>query len=295
LGRRGASRLVDYLVDWATGVPLLVVCTARPELLARRSGWGGGKVNSSTILLAPLSEEETTALVHALLGRSAIEAGLQARLLEHAGGNPLYAEEFTRMLNERPGDAVLPETVQGLIAARLDTLPRDAKELLCDAAVIGRAFWLGALGPERWTLEERLHDLERAEFVRRERRSSVAGEIEYSFRHALMRDVAYEQIPKAQRAGKHLGTAGWIESLGRPDDHAEMLAHHYRAVLEYARATGGETAHSPSGRATRSGRRVSARSRCTPSAGLRTSTSARSICRTRLLRSSSSATAGRSR
>ena len=231
---------VDYLVDWATGVPLLVVCTARPELLARRTGWGGGRVNSSTIQLAPLSEEETAALVHALLGRSAIEADLQARLLEHAGGNPLYAEEFTRMLTERPQEAVLPETVQGLIASRLDTLPREQKELLCDAAVVGRAFWLGALGAERWTLEERLHALERAEFVRRERRSAVAGEVEYSFRHALIRDVAYEQIPRAQRAEKHQRAAEWIESLGRAEDHAEMLAHHYGSALEYARATGAD-------------------------------------------------------
>ncbi len=229
---------VDHLVDWATGVPLLVVCTARPELLVRRASWGGGRINSSTTQLAPLSEEETAALVHALLGRSAIEAPLQERLLEHAGGNPLYAEEFTRMLSERPEEAVLPETVQGLIAARLDTLPREQKELLCDAAVIGRAFWLGALGAERWTLEERLHALERAEFVRRERRSAVAGEVEYSFRHALMRDVAYEQIPRALRAEKHQRTAEWIESLGRPEDNAEMLAHHYGSALEYARATG---------------------------------------------------------
>jgi class 3 adenylate cyclase/tetratricopeptide (TPR) repeat protein len=232
---------VDYLAEWASAIPLLILCTARPELLTRRVGWGGGKVNSSTILLSPLAEEETTALVHALLGRPVIEAELQSRLLEHAGGNPLYAEEFTRMLSERPGETVLPETVQGLIAARLDTVAREDKELLCDASVIGRGFWLGALGHERWKLEERLHRLERAEFVRRERRSSVAGEIEYSFRHALMRDVAYEQIPRAQRAGKHLRTAEWIESLGRPEDHAEMLAHHYGAALEYARATGGET------------------------------------------------------
>ena len=234
----GLLDFVDYLVGWASGVALLVLCTARPELLARRPAWGGGKVNAATIQLAPLSEDETASLVHALLGRSAIDVDLQARLLEHAGGNPLYAEEFTRMLNERPGETVLPETVQGLIAARLDTLPREEKELLSDAAVIGRAFWLGALGPERWTLEERLHSLERAEFVRRERRSTVAGEIEYSFRHALMRDVAYEQIPRAQRAEKHRRTADWIESLGRAEDHAEMLAHHNGAALDYARVTG---------------------------------------------------------
>ena len=232
---------VDYVADWAGHVPLLIVCTARPELLTRRADWGGGKVNSSTILLSPLDDEETATLVHALLGRSVLDADLQSRLLEHAGGNPLYAEEFTRMLSERPGSSLVPETVQGLIAARLDTLDREDKELLSDAAVVGRSFWLGALGHERWKLEERLHRLERAEFVRRERRSAVAGEVELSFRHALMRDVAYEQIPRAQRAEKHLRTAEWIESLGRPDDHAEMLAHHYGATLEYASATGGDT------------------------------------------------------
>ena len=99
---------VDYLVEWASGVPILVLATARPELLSRRPGWGGGKVNSSTLLLSPLTNEETTRLLHALLGRSALDADLQTRLLEHAGGNPLYAEEFTRMLVVRPDEVVLP-------------------------------------------------------------------------------------------------------------------------------------------------------------------------------------------
>jgi predicted ATPase len=124
------------------------------------------------------------------------------------------------------------------IAARLDTLPAEEKELLQDAAVIGRTFWLGALGRERWTLEERLHSLARKEFVTRSRRSSVAGEDEYAFRHALVRDVAYEQIPRAARVDKHRTAAEWMESLGRPEDHAEMLAHHYASAIEYARATG---------------------------------------------------------
>ena len=230
---------VDYLVEWASGVPLLALCTARPELLTRRAEWGGGKVNSSTILVSPLSENETASLVHELLGQAAIEAGLQARLLDHAGGNPLYAEEFTRMLLERPGSTVVPENVQGMIAARLDTLPVEEKELLQDAAVIGRVFWLGALGGDRWTLEERLHSLGRKEFVTRNRRSSVAGESEYVFRHALVRDVAYEQIPRAARADKHLAAAGWIESLGRVENNAEMLAHHYLRALELGRAVDG--------------------------------------------------------
>ena len=229
---------VDHLVDWATGVPLLALATARPELLTRRPGWGGGKVNSLTLLLSPLTDEETAALVHALLGRSAIEADLQAHLLEHAGGNPLYAEEFVRMVTSRPSEGVLPETVQGIIAARLDTLPHEEKELLQDAAVIGRSFWIGALGRERWTLEERLHSLERKGFVGRQRRSLVAGESEYAFLHALVREVAYEQIPRARRTDMHRAAAEWIESLGRPEDHAEMLAHHYAAALDNARASG---------------------------------------------------------
>jgi class 3 adenylate cyclase/tetratricopeptide (TPR) repeat protein len=229
---------VDYLVDWASGVPLLVLGTARPELLARQPGWGGGKANSSTIQLSALSEEETARLLHALLGSSVVDADLQARLLDHAGGNPLYAEEFTRMLTSRPGDVVLPETVQGIIAARLDTLPGEEKELLQEAAAMGRTFWLGALGGERWALEDRLHSLERKEFVRRERRSAVAGETEYSFRHALVREVTYEQIPRAQRADKHRAAAVWIESLGRIEDHAELLAHHYLRALELSRAAG---------------------------------------------------------
>jgi class 3 adenylate cyclase/tetratricopeptide (TPR) repeat protein len=227
---------VDYLVDWATGVPLLVLCTARPELLTRKPGWGGGKPNSSTLQLSALSDEETASLLHALLGQPALDADLQSRLLEHAGGNPLYAEEFIRMLTSRPEAAVLPETVQGIIAARLDTLPAEEKKLLQDAAVVGRVFWLGALGRERWTLEERLHALARKGFVVRQRRSAVAGESEFAFRHALVRDVAYEQIPRAQRVDKHLTTADWIESLGRPEDHAEMLAHHYGSATGYARA-----------------------------------------------------------
>src|SRR6188474_1101269 len=97
---------VDYVADWAGHVPLLIVCTARPELLTRRVDWGGGKVNSSTTLLSPLDDEETATLVHALLGRPVLDAELQSRLLEHAGGNPLYAEEFTRMLSERPGSSL---------------------------------------------------------------------------------------------------------------------------------------------------------------------------------------------
>ena len=230
----GLLDFVDHLVDWATRVPLLVVGTARPELLARRSAWGGGKTNALTLSLAPLSGVETAELVHGLLDQAAIPADIQATLLERAGGNPLYAEEFVRLLDERANGAALPETVQGIIAARLDVLDREEKELLQDAAVLGRVFWVGGLGQERDAAEAALHRLERREFVQRERRSTVAGETEYAFRHALVREVAYEQIPRAQRGEKHRRVATWLETLGRPDDLAELLAHHYIAVLDYS-------------------------------------------------------------
>jgi class 3 adenylate cyclase/tetratricopeptide (TPR) repeat protein len=235
---------VDHLVDWASGVPLLVLATARPELLDRRPGWGGGKPNATTLSLTPLSDDETAELVHALLESPVLPAATQAALVERAGGNPLYAEEFARLVAEGRDPHDLPEGLQGLIAARLDTLTAEEKALLQDAAVIGRTFWLGSVSmigeSARWSAEERLHALERKEFVRRERRSSVAGEAEYAFRHLLVRDVAYSGIPRTERADKHRQAAEWIESLGRPEDHAEMLAHHYLSALELTRAAGRE-------------------------------------------------------
>jgi tetratricopeptide (TPR) repeat protein len=233
---------VDHLVEWASGVPLLVVGTARPELLTRRPDWGGGKPNALTVSLSPLSDEDTARLLRELLG-AALPAETQVELLGRAGGNPLYAEEFARMLRDRGAGGEIPETVQGLIAARIDLLEPDQKALLQDAAVIGKRFWSGALaslaGIDAAVLERRLHDLERREFVRRERSSSVVEENEYVFRHLLVRDVAYGQIPRADRAAKHLAAGGWFELLGRREDHAEMLAHHYLQALELRAAAGG--------------------------------------------------------
>jgi class 3 adenylate cyclase len=143
----GLLDFVDHLVDWATGVPILVACTARPELLERRPGWGGGKLNAATLSLSPLSEGETAQLFAALLGQPVLEAEVQQRLLAHAGGNPLYAEQYAQMHAER-GDGEelpVPESVQGIIAARLDLLPSKEKHLLQDASVLGKVFWLGGL------------------------------------------------------------------------------------------------------------------------------------------------------
>ena len=242
----GLLAFVDHLVDWASGVPILVLATARPELLEHRSGWGGGKTNATTLSLSPLSDEDTATLIASLFERPVIAAEEQADLLARSGGNPLYAEQYVRMVSERgfqPG-LPMPESIQGIIAARLDALAPEEKALLQDATVVGQVFWDGALaavsGASPGDLDERLHLLERKQFVRRERRSSVADETEYAFLHILVRDVAYGQIPRLERIDKHRRAARWIESLGRSEDRAEMLAHHYSRAFELARAAGAD-------------------------------------------------------
>jgi DNA-binding SARP family transcriptional activator len=237
---------IDYLVEWASGVPLLVLCTARPELLERRPGWGGGKANALTVSLPALTDDETGRLIAALIGRKVMAAEARVALLSRAGGNPLYAEQFARMVIERGvGELPVPETVQGIIAARLDLLEPEQKALLGDAAVAGKVFWLGAVSAisaaDPRAAASTLHALERKGFVRRERESSIEGDAEYAFLHVLVREVAYGQIPRAPRAEKHRSAAEWIEGLGRLEDHAEMLAHHYREALLLARAAGLET------------------------------------------------------
>jgi class 3 adenylate cyclase/tetratricopeptide (TPR) repeat protein len=235
---------VEYLIDWVSGVPLLVICSARPELFERRDGWGGGKRNATTLSLAPLNDDETAGLISSLTERPVMPVETQQALVARAGGNPLYAEQYVRMLAERAdADTLpLPETVQGIISARLDALSGEEKSLLQNAAVIGKVFWLGAvtrLGDvDSRAAERHLHTLERKDFVQRVRRSSVAEQAEYAFLHVLVRDVAYGQIPRAQRAEKHRLAAEWITALGRTEDHAEMLAHHYRSALELRRAAG---------------------------------------------------------
>ncbi len=243
----GLLDFVDHLVEWASGVPLLVLCTGRPELLDRRPGWGGGKLNATTLGLSPLSDADTARLVAELTGQAVLPAETQGALLSRAGGNPLYAEQYARMLAERGSveNMPLPENVQGLIAGRLDLLSAEEKTLLQDAAVIGKVFWPSALAKvgAHDSIDGPLHALERKEFVQRQQRSSVGGENEYAFRHLLVRDVAYGQIPRARRGEAHRRTAEWIESLSeRADDFAEMLAHHYLAALELAEATGEQDA-----------------------------------------------------
>ncbi len=240
----GLLDFVDELVDWLRDVPLLVVASARPELLERRPGWGGGKLNASTIGLAPLSSEHTARLIGRILERMLLPAETQTTLLDRAEGNPLYAEQFAQLYVERGSadELPLPATLQGIVAARLDGLAAEEKGVLQDAAVFGKVFYAGALGMDPEQSAPLLHGLERKGFLTRQRRSSLERETEWSFSHMLLRDVAYSQIPRAERAARHRAAAEWIESLGRLEDHAELLAHHWRSALELAAASGRDSA-----------------------------------------------------
>jgi class 3 adenylate cyclase/tetratricopeptide (TPR) repeat protein len=264
---RADDALLDFvegLVDRDGGqVPVLVLATARPELLERRPGWGA---RGTTIRLEPLSDPDTTGLLATLLAHHGLPTAVDPALLGRVGGNPLFAEEYARLLRDRGGPVAdgptsiprptgglrlsppdpLPTGVHAIVAARLDALPAADKAVLHDAAVLGQVGWLGALaeitGRDREQLEASLDRLEAREFLRRAPASRVAGEVEYGFRHTLVRDVAYGQVLRAQRADKHRRAAAWIEGLApdRAEGRAELLAYHYRAALSFARAAGTE-------------------------------------------------------
>ena len=251
-------QFLKYLIDSSAGIALLVIAAARPELLDRYPGWNVERPNASSITLSPLTYTDTTALIAALLGQPVLPTEVQALLLERAGGNPLYAEEFARLLTDRgllvrdghtvrlsPGQEIpFPETVQALIAARLDLLPLERKALVQDAAVVGKVFWSGALAAigdrDEQALQAELDELERKELIRAAKVSSVEGQTEYAFWHAVVRDVAYAQIPRAGRMRRHRTAAEWLEHLAgeRLADRAEIIAHHYSQAVALARATG---------------------------------------------------------
>ena len=256
----GLLDFIDALVDRAAGVALMVLCSARPELLVRRPGWGGGKANASTLSLSALDDEETAALIAGRLGAGGAAAGPAGRRCCGAQTATRCSPRNTSGCCGTAGsssmddgtwrveavDVDLPASVQGIIAARLDALAPEEKSVLQTAAVIGKVFWLGSVAAigstSTWETEERLHALERKELVRRDQHAAVAGETEYAMRHALVRDVAYGQIPRARRAELHVGAARWIESLAedRAEDRAAMRAYHYTAALDLLRAAGGD-------------------------------------------------------
>ncbi len=221
--------LIEHLAERVKDAPLMIVCLARPELLDIRPGWGGGRLRATAIELEPLAPEESEVLLDELLAERELSLAERRTLLEKTEGNPLFLEETTRMLLEGGASAKrIPDTLQAIIAARIDRLPQSEKRLLQRASVIGRIFWKDAaahLSPDLEDVDPVLDDLLLRDFVTRESRSSISGEQAYRFKHVLIRDVAYAGLAKAARADLHQQVAAWLEER-TGDELLEIRAYH---------------------------------------------------------------------
>jgi class 3 adenylate cyclase/tetratricopeptide (TPR) repeat protein len=239
--------LVEHIGDWSRDAPILLACVARPEFLDARPQWAGGKLNAASVLLEPLGTEESGQLVTNLLSADLAEQA-QTRITEAAEGNPLFLEEFLRMLIDddlltRSGDhwtpttdlatISVPATIQALLAARLDQLDSEDRAVLQRASVIGKVFDAAAvaeLSPKaaQPSIRERLMALLRKELIRPSQEHLADGEA-FRFRHDLIRDAAYASLPKQHRAELHERFAGWLERRvgDRLAEYEEIVGHHF--------------------------------------------------------------------
>jgi predicted ATPase len=243
--------VLDELAERLEG-PVLFVCTARPDLLRERPDWGGGRRGFSSLPLEPLATADSAQLVSLLLDDDPLTEGVARRVLERSEGNPFFVEEVVRHLVDqgllvRRGerwharDAIdrvaTPDTVQGVILARLDLLSAEEKRVAQRAAVVGRTFWEGAVSTlaDVDDIEACLRTLRRREFVVERLASSIAGQREFAFKHVLIRDVAYESLPRRLRGQMHVQTAAWIERTSGEGtvERSELLASHYDAAFSY--------------------------------------------------------------
>jgi class 3 adenylate cyclase/tetratricopeptide (TPR) repeat protein len=249
--------LMEHLADFSRDAPLLLVCLSRQELLDHRPGWGGGKVNATSMLLEPLNEAECDLLMENLLGRARLSEEARDRIVEAAEGNPLFVEEMLSMLIDegllvrQNGDWVptsdlstvtVPPTIQALLAARLEQLEGEERAVIQRASVVGRVFYRGAVAelspePARQAVASHLATLVRRELIRPH--ATEFSDETYRFRHILIRDAAYEAMPKETRADLHERFAVWLEAKAgeRLREYEEFLgyhleqAHRYRAEL----------------------------------------------------------------
>ena len=241
--------MLELLASRTRG-PLVLIATARPEFIESHPGFGAGDV--TVVALRPLTEAQSERLVAELLGDSDPLQALLAEVREKAEGNPFFLEEILQRLidegalvredgrwraTERAASVRLPDTIHGLLAARIDGLPAGEKTVLQQAAVVGRIFWPGSLRSSTNRVEagvtDQLRSLERKGLVTARPTSTIQGETEYIFRHVLIRDVAYASVPKARRAVAHAETGRWIETLAgdRLEEFGELLAYHYATAV----------------------------------------------------------------
>ncbi len=251
--------LIDHLAEWTRDASILLVCLARQELLELRPAWGGGKVAATTIRLEPLSDEESAALIGNLLGSAGLDEGARRRIASAAEGNPLFVEEMLETLIDdgrlvrrnshwEPAgdlsDLAVPPTIQALLAARLERLGAEERSVMERGAVEGKVFHRGAvleLAPEpiRPALGAHLMALVRKELVRPDR-PTFAGEEAFRFRHLLIRDAAYQAMPKETRADLHVRFAAWLERVAgeRFPEYEEIVAYHLEQAYRYREELG---------------------------------------------------------
>jgi class 3 adenylate cyclase/tetratricopeptide (TPR) repeat protein len=238
--------LLTKLTDALSDTSVLTICTARPEFFDSRDAWGGGVRDSASIRLSPLPETESVQLVEALVGAGGLPRELTRRIVARAEGNPFYVEEILQMLIDREAiardngswsmqehvdEVELPDSVHGVIAARVDLLDAASREALRRCSVMGRVFWPEAVGVE----DALIAALGRRALVAEHAESTVAGMREFAFKHALTHDVAYSTLPRAERRDLHRQVGTWVEDVapGREAEMAEIAAYHFNRALEY--------------------------------------------------------------
>jgi class 3 adenylate cyclase/DNA-binding transcriptional ArsR family regulator len=268
--------LLEQIAEWVHGVPVLLVSMARPELLETRPGWGGGKPDSTTFVLEPLPAAETETLIEALFGGGRIDTAARTRIATAAEGNPLFVEQLVEMLIEdravqRADDGTLviteldtiqvPPTIQALLAARLDRLSDAERRTIERASVVGKEFgWreVSELTPAegRATVSTQLLALVRKELIRPDRRREDGAET-YRFRHLLIRDAAYDSLPKGERAELHERFADWLEGTAgdRLVELDEIVGYHLEQARAYRLELGPDDARTRA-LALRAGRRL---------------------------------------
>jgi class 3 adenylate cyclase len=253
--------LLDLLEDLAERVvgPAVFLCPSRPELVEHRPGWGGGRRNVSSIALDPLSTDDAHRLIELLLAVDDLPVSLRERILARAEGNPFFLEEIVRHLIDEGriersgdrwraapgiGDVEVPDTVQAVLAARIDLLDAPHKRALQRAAVVGRVFWPSPvrrlLNGDAEHLDDALERFEERDLVLPRLGSSFVGEREFIFKHVLTAQVAYDSLPRRERAEAHAEVARWLEETAgeRREEFVELLAHHYGSAYRGARDQG---------------------------------------------------------
>jgi class 3 adenylate cyclase/tetratricopeptide (TPR) repeat protein len=241
-GEQTFFELVEQVADLSRGAPILLLCMARPELLERRPAWGGGKLNATTVLLEPLDAEEAGELIGRLLPADGLtDLALRTRVLEAAAGNPLFLEEIAAVVARSGGDVLVPPTIQALLAARLDQLEPGERRVLECGAVEGNSFHRGAveaLGPEQASVLTKLVTLVRKDLVRPDD-AVLPGDEAFRFRHLLIRDAAYDRLPKSVRARLHEKFANWLdERAGDLAERDEIIGYHLERAYGYRRELG---------------------------------------------------------